>query len=210
MATCTRPAATRTRRRLVGSRGRRWMMHSGHHSQILTEQWRGASTAGTTTASTCRTASSSGSVCHASWSSRSGRRSRTGGGCSGRLRRRLHDAVPRSDAARDRSSSGSRPTASQRRRPWWPGSGSRRSTARPLSENFARHLATFVRLPKSQRGGNRKWRFATKSEQCSGSRAHRSDSSSRSTEVGVTVPPDALASGWHPISACVLMIVRSS
>jgi hypothetical protein len=29
----------------------------------------------------------------------------------------------------------------------------------PLSENFARHLATFVRLPESQRGGNRKWRF---------------------------------------------------
>jgi hypothetical protein len=29
----------------------------------------------------------------------------------------------------------------------------------PLSENFARHLATFVRLPESQRGGNRKWRL---------------------------------------------------
>ena len=29
----------------------------------------------------------------------------------------------------------------------------------PLSENFARHLATFVRLPESQRGDNRKWRF---------------------------------------------------
>jgi hypothetical protein len=27
----------------------------------------------------------------------------------------------------------------------------------PISENFARHLATFVRLPESQRGGNRKW-----------------------------------------------------
>lgn len=31
---------------------------------------------------------------------------------------------------------------------------------RPLSENFARHLATFVRLPEAQRGGNRKWRMA--------------------------------------------------
>jgi hypothetical protein len=29
----------------------------------------------------------------------------------------------------------------------------------PISENFSRHLATFVRLPESQRGGNRKWRF---------------------------------------------------
>jgi hypothetical protein len=28
----------------------------------------------------------------------------------------------------------------------------------PISDNFARHLATFVRLPESQRGGNRKWR----------------------------------------------------
>jgi hypothetical protein len=26
-----------------------------------------------------------------------------------------------------------------------------------LSENHIRHLATFVRLPQSQRGGNRKW-----------------------------------------------------
>lgn len=28
---------------------------------------------------------------------------------------------------------------------------------RPVSDNFARHLAAFVRLPEAQRGGNRRW-----------------------------------------------------
>jgi hypothetical protein len=31
---------------------------------------------------------------------------------------------------------------------------------RPVSDNFARYLATFVRLPEAQRGGNRRWRMA--------------------------------------------------
>ena len=62
-----------------------------------------------------------------------------------------------------------------------------------ISDNFARHLATFVRLPESQRGGNRKWRVAEEDNGPDHAPSRRVTPPPGWPTLGGTVPPIALA-----------------
>jgi hypothetical protein len=139
--------------------GRHWMMHSGRHTQVLTEHWRAG---------------------RYSWQYDS-LDLRDGQYIDVQVPRFMIVALwppqlePAADAAADSLEMYTTPYLDLMRRAivelrisansqpkkdtvmaWF-----REQTVdhQPLSENFARHLATFVRLPESQRGGNRKWRF---------------------------------------------------
>jgi hypothetical protein len=144
------------------SSGRRWMMHSGRHTQILSEHWRGG-----------QYSWNYGSLdlpdgqyieiqvprymIVAIWPPRPEPEvaPRTSAGSSAAYTTPYLDLMRRA-IDELRISAVSQPKK-ETVVAWL-----REQTAdrQAISDNFARHLATFVRLPESQRGGNRKWRVA--------------------------------------------------
>jgi hypothetical protein len=139
--------------------GRQWMMHSGRHSQILTEQWRGG-----------RYRWDHDSLdlfdgqfieiqvprfmVMALWPAEAESVNHAAVGSAGTYTTPYLDLMRRA-ILELRISAHSQPKK-ETVVAWF---RARTIDHQPLSENFARHLATFVRLPESQRGGNRKWRF---------------------------------------------------
>jgi hypothetical protein len=138
---------------------RRWMMHSGRHSQILTEQWRGGQYSWDHDSLDLPDCQFIGirvprSMVVALWPAEAEPAEDAPAGSVGTYTTPYLDLMRRA-IVELRISAHSQPKK-EIVVAWF------REQAidhQPLSENFARHLATFVRLPESQRGGNRKWRF---------------------------------------------------
>jgi hypothetical protein len=141
------------------SGGRRWMMHSGRDAQILTEHWRGGQYSWNQDSLDLPDGQYIDIqvprfMIVAIWPPRPKHEERDSAGPSARYTTPYLDLMRRAiDELRISATSQPKKETVVA---WF-----REQTIdrQLISDNFARHLATFVRLPESQRGGNRKWRL---------------------------------------------------